>query len=139
MGKRLERFGEVRIIDDTEGGRFLEFLLSASLDECKEISLILHSLIHWKNCFYLSVFFSEENVWKLCERIRDEQVENLPEYYAVFISNATRQVCNSMCNFLLPFPLDTHSSLQGLPSLNICILLLLLLHYMFYIFYLFQH
>ena len=39
--------------------------------------------------------FSEENVWKLCEKIRDEQAEDLLEYYAVFISNASRQVCGN--------------------------------------------
>ena len=37
-------------------------------------------------------FCSEENVWKLCEQIRDEKEQNLDEYYAVFISNEKRQV-----------------------------------------------
>ena len=44
--------------------------------------------------FYV-MCFSEENVWKLCEKIRDEQAEDLLEYYAVFISNASRQVCGN--------------------------------------------
>lgn len=35
---------------------------------------------------------SEENVWKLCEQIRDEKEQNLSEYYSVFISNEKRQV-----------------------------------------------
>eukprot|EP00795_Rhopilema_esculentum_P003738 gene3738-15013_t len=42
------------------------------------------------SCVYTSCY-CEENVWKLCERIRDEQIDQLSEYYAVFISNATRQ------------------------------------------------
>jgi hypothetical protein len=41
---------------------------------------------------YLLFFCSEENVWKLCEQIRDEKEQNLDEYYAVFISNEKRQV-----------------------------------------------
>ena len=38
-------------------------------------------------------FFSEENVWKLCEQIKEEKEQSLNEYYAVFISNDKRQVC----------------------------------------------
>ena len=53
------------------------------------------------NNLFCVIFFSEENVWKLCERIRDEQVEDLLEYYAVFISNAARQVCTMNIKIIL--------------------------------------
>eukprot|EP00493_Phyllostaurus_siculus_P009611 UN09735 len=43
------------------------------------------------SCLYTSCY-CEENVWKLCERIRDEGINNLAEYYAVFISNSSRQI-----------------------------------------------
>eukprot|EP00112_Aurelia_sp_Birch-Aquarium-sp1_P017856 Seg418.14 transcript_id=Seg418.14/GoldUCD/mRNA.D3Y31 product="Protein N-terminal glutamine amidohydrolase" protein_id=Seg418.14/GoldUCD/D3Y31 len=43
------------------------------------------------SCVYTSCY-CEENVWKLCEKIRDEQINDITEYYAVFISNATRQI-----------------------------------------------
>ena len=42
--------------------------------------------------WFIYSFCSEENVWKLCEQIRDEKEQNLDEYYAVFISNEKRQV-----------------------------------------------
>lgn len=45
-------------------------------------------------------FCSEENVWKLCEQIRDEKEQNLNEYYAVFISNDKRQVGNQLCMYI---------------------------------------
>ena len=52
--------------------------------------------ILWKislvSLFLPSLFSSEENVWKLCEQIKEEKEETLKEYYAVFISNDKRQV-----------------------------------------------
>lgn len=47
--------------------------------------------ISLSSCVYTSCY-CEENVWKLCEQIRDEKEQNLDEYYAVFISNEKRQV-----------------------------------------------
>lgn len=38
------------------------------------------------------VFYSEENVWKLCECIRSQDRYPLEEFYAVFISNDRRMV-----------------------------------------------
>lgn len=38
------------------------------------------------------VFYSEENVWKLCEYIRSQDRYPLEEFYAVFISNDRRMV-----------------------------------------------
>lgn len=35
---------------------------------------------------------SEENVWKLCEQIKNEKKEILNEHFAVFVSNEKRQV-----------------------------------------------
>lgn len=46
----------------------------------------------FEHCRVIS-FFSEENVWKLCEQIKEEKEQSLNEYYAVFISNDKRQVC----------------------------------------------
>ncbi|EDO34804.1 predicted protein [Nematostella vectensis] len=43
------------------------------------------------NCVYTSCY-CEENVWKLCERIKEEQVLDLEEHYVVFISNSNRQI-----------------------------------------------
>ncbi|XP_073240823.1 protein N-terminal glutamine amidohydrolase-like isoform X2 [Porites lutea] len=42
-------------------------------------------------CVYTSCY-CEENVWKLCEQIKEEKEQSLNEYYAVFISNDKRQV-----------------------------------------------
>ncbi|XP_072266771.1 protein N-terminal glutamine amidohydrolase isoform X2 [Pyxicephalus adspersus] len=35
---------------------------------------------------------SEENVWKLCEHIRDQSARPLQEFYAVFLSNDKRMI-----------------------------------------------
>ena len=53
------------------------------------------------NIMFYVMCFSEENVWKLCEKIRDEQAEDLSEYFAVFISNAARQVCGNFMAILV--------------------------------------
>uniref|UniRef100_A0A8B9PRW6 WDYHV motif-containing protein 1 n=1 Tax=Apteryx owenii TaxID=8824 RepID=A0A8B9PRW6_APTOW len=37
-------------------------------------------------------FYSEENVWKLCDYIRSRDQYPLEEFYAVFISNDRRMV-----------------------------------------------
>lgn len=41
---------------------------------------------------HVFVFYSEENVWKLCEYIRSQNQYPLEEFYAVFISNDGRMV-----------------------------------------------
>ena len=41
---------------------------------------------------FVCFFSSEENVWKLCEKIRDDKISDLKEFYAVFVSNDDRQV-----------------------------------------------
>lgn len=43
---------------------------------------------------------SEENVWKLCEQIKNEKKEILNEHFAVFVSNEKRQVFILTFNFI---------------------------------------
>jgi len=43
------------------------------------------------SCVYTSCY-CEENVWKLCESIRNENIEHLNQYHVVFISNDKRQI-----------------------------------------------
>lgn len=43
---------------------------------------------------------SEENVWKLCEQIKNEKKEILNEHFAVFVSNEKRQVFIVTFNFI---------------------------------------
>lgn len=38
------------------------------------------------------IFFSEENIWKLCETWRDNDLSHVKFLYAVFISNTERQI-----------------------------------------------
>ncbi|KAM3928654.1 protein N-terminal glutamine amidohydrolase [Leptodactylus fuscus] len=42
-------------------------------------------------CCYTSCY-CEENVWKLCENIRERTPQNLDGFYAVFISNENRMI-----------------------------------------------
>jgi len=46
------------------------------------------------------VLHSEENVWKLCEQIKNEKKEILNEHFAVFVSNEKRQVFIVTFNFI---------------------------------------
>lgn len=60
------------------------------------------SKISLVNSLFLPSFFSsEENVWKLCEQIKEEKEETLKEYYAVFISNDKRQVTTASVHWRL--------------------------------------
>lgn len=43
------------------------------------------------NCVYTSCY-CEENVWKLCQQIKEQNEDDLKEYYVAFISNFNRQV-----------------------------------------------
>ena len=42
------------------------------------------------------IFFSEENVWKLCEYVKDHHPTELDHCYSVFISNNERLVSNNL-------------------------------------------
>lgn len=47
-------------------------------------------------CLLVSALFcSEENVWKLCEFVREEKAPPLEDLFVVFISNANRTVRTS--------------------------------------------
>ncbi|KAI1293615.1 Protein N-terminal glutamine amidohydrolase [Halotydeus destructor] len=48
-------------------------------------------LVEREHCVYTSCY-CEENVWKLCEYIKNKDRELLPSCYAVFISNDAKQV-----------------------------------------------
>ena len=48
----------------------------------------------------LLLLHSEENVWKLCEQIKNEKKEILNEHFAVFVSNEKRQVFIVTFNFI---------------------------------------
>jgi N-terminal glutamine amidase len=41
---------------------------------------------------YDAPVYSEENVWKLCDQLRQQSIQQLEHSYAVFISNSGRQV-----------------------------------------------
>ncbi|XP_066434575.1 protein N-terminal glutamine amidohydrolase isoform X2 [Eleutherodactylus coqui] len=43
------------------------------------------------DCCYTSCY-CEENVWKLCESIRDRTPHHLEEFYAIFLSNENRMI-----------------------------------------------
>ncbi|KAL1132606.1 hypothetical protein AAG570_010558 [Ranatra chinensis] len=42
--------------------------------------------------FFVNVFCSEENVWKLCEKLKKNNNIRIEEFYAVFVSNDQRLV-----------------------------------------------
>ncbi|XP_056378684.1 protein N-terminal glutamine amidohydrolase isoform X2 [Hyla sarda] len=44
-----------------------------------------------KDCCYTSCY-CEENVWKLCEHLRDQSPHLLEEFFAVFLSNENRMI-----------------------------------------------
>lgn len=41
---------------------------------------------------FIDWFFSEENIWKLCECWKQNDPDHLGNVYAVFISNKRRQI-----------------------------------------------
>ena len=43
-------------------------------------------------CFLFMFFYSEENVWKICEQIKKTNQDKIAEYHVVFISNNCQQV-----------------------------------------------
>ena len=53
---------------------------------------------------------SEENVWKLCERIKEEKIDDLNDFSVVFISNNERKV-----RFIINF----HLSYSDCPTIPI--------------------
>ncbi|XP_027058290.1 protein N-terminal glutamine amidohydrolase [Pocillopora verrucosa] len=78
-----------------EGGVYdtdvLQIILLFWMAMQAKTSLEVKGEISPSTCVYTSCY-CEENVWKLCEQIRDEKEQNLSEYYSVFISNEKRQV-----------------------------------------------
>jgi hypothetical protein len=62
--------------------------------ECSHVSMgnFNHAFIFSTTLIVFCFVFSEENVWKLCERIRDEGVNEINKYSVVFISNHGRHV-----------------------------------------------
>ena len=54
------------------------------------IRITIYLLVIKLNVKYPFSFFSEENVWKLCEHLKEKVDVN--QFYVVFISNANKQV-----------------------------------------------
>lgn len=81
---------EMNVYTRPATGKLLLFtLLSAYMNYI--FFVVVGDVQNWS--FLINTFvFSEENVWKLCEYIRDKGTCPLDEVYAVFISNERRMV-----------------------------------------------
>ncbi|CAL1276927.1 unnamed protein product [Larinioides sclopetarius] len=61
-------------------------------NECMEMNSLNELKLPSKDeCFYTSCY-CEENVWKLCEYVKNNQSSLLPACYAVFISNRNQSI-----------------------------------------------
>lgn len=65
----------------------------------------------WNVYYY---YFSEENVWCLCDRIRDKYPDRLHNCYCVFISNNKRAVCRT--EFFFQFLIEIKCKKNNFPN-----------------------